>query len=569
MINMRSVILIFGFLYLSLWQLYGQHHSVKELDSFLSNTMSHSKAVLINGKDTTLNQTYNKSMLDSPKWHKVKDISLRGVDIGKIDTLILKVMYKEDVRTYLYKQASFSILQQQLDDLINEKIQKGYLRAFYQYDTLTTDKARMTIHYSINLGRRYVIDSIKIHRSTVSLNLSFIQNYLRKYFSNGKVVEWKEIAEQIKYIDFIEMEKNPDFTIRDTSATFNLYLKERKLNQINAIMGILTNAYNSNELEITGDVKLGFVNILKQGISFDLNWQKNLTNSQFLYSKFNFPFLFNTKIGTSGLFNIEKFDSSYLRIQYQFGLNYYIQYSQVVSFFYRKNNSTIIGFNKLDVLNGKLPEHLDFTTDEFGFGYKVEKLNRPLFTKRGWSLETNFLLGNKTTSINSKISELTDGNGISLAKLYNKVPLSQLTISFLIDANRYTPLGRDWILKTRVDSRAWITETVSTGEMYYIGGNKLPRGYDDNNFIVPWYVNFSNEIQYYLSEYFYSNIFVDMAYLKNSLSSKTMFPLGLGGGLTLKTKDNIFRLNMGTGYLGESRFTFGSIKVHINYISVF
>ena len=48
-----------------------------------------------------------------------------------------------------------------------------------------------------------------------------------------------------------------------------------------------------------------------------------------------------------------------------------------------------------------------------------------------------------------------------------------------------------------------------------------------------------------------------------------MFPLGLGGGLTLKTKDNIFRLNMGTGYLGESRVTFGSIKVHINYISVF
>lgn len=496
-------------------------------------------------------------------------ISAQGIRMDKIDSLILMVQIANEVKTYQFKKTSLKELQEKLDELLNNEIQKGNLKASYHFDTLEVNNGSIKINYKIEQGRHFIIDSIKIHRSSASLNLNFIQNYLRKYYLNEKVIDWKEIAEQIKYIDFIEMEKNPDFTIRDSSAIFNLYLKERKFNQVNAIIGILSNAYNTNAVEVTGDVRLAFVNLFKQGISFDLNWQKNLTNSQFLYSKFNVPFLFNTKIGTSGLFNIEKFDTNYLRVQYQLGLNYHIQYNQAISFYYRKNNSTMVGFNRQDVLNGKLPEHLDFTTDEFGIGYKVVKLNRPFFTRKGWSLDANFLLGNKTTSVNSKISELEDGNGNSLARLYDKVPLSQITLSFLIDANKYTPLGRDIVLKTSLDTRAWISETVSTGEKYYIGGNKLPRGFDDNNFIVPWYMNISNEFQYYLSEYFYSNIFVDMAALKNSLSNELIYPIGLGGGIALKTKDNIFRVNMGTGYLGESKFALGSLKVHVNYISVF
>jgi hypothetical protein len=498
---------------------------------------------LIRQRQSLIRQGYIFTSLDSIKADHDSLAQWQLIPHRRFDSLILEVNYDlKNQEKYPIKGHSLSKIQIKLDDLINQEIQRGYLRANYQFDTLKIASKTASVIYQIRLNRKYVIDSIQIHRTSNTLNIQFVQNYIKRYFKDKSNFDWKAIVNQLRYFDFLELEKNPEFTILDSTAILNLYLRERKLNQINAILGILPNAYNR---------------------------QKNLDNSQFLYSKVNVPFILNTKLGAGGIFNIEKFDTSFLRVQYQLGLNYHIQSNQILTFFYRKNISTISGFNQIEVLNGRLPAYLDFSTNEIGLGYSLYKFNRPLFTRKGWSLETNFMAGNKVTTVNSKIAELKDGNGESMAKLYKGTPLSQLTLSILVDMTKYTPLGGEFVLKSRLDSRSWISETISTGEMYYIGGNKLPRGFDDNSFIVPWYVSFSNELQYYLSEYFYSNIFVDLATMKNRINNDVVSPIGLGAGLSFKASDNIFRINIGTGYLGESKFSLGSMKVHISYASVF
>lgn len=525
---------------------------------------------LIRQRQNLIRQGYIFTSLDSINADRDSLTQWQLISHQRFDSLILEVKYDfKNQEKYPIKGHSLSKLQFKLDDLINQEIQRGYLKANYQFDTLIITSKTVSVMYQIRLNRKYVIDSIQIHRTSNTLNIQFVQSYIKRYFKDKSNFDWKAIVNQLRYFDFLELEKNPEFTILDSTAILNLYLRERKLNQVNAILGILPNAYNSEQVEFTGDVKLSLVNLFKRGVAFQLNWQKNLDNSQFLYSKANVPFILNTKLGASGIFNIEKFDTSFLRVQYQLGLNYHIQSNQILTFFYRKNISTISGFNQIEVLNGRLPAYLDFSTNEIGLGYSLYRFNRPLFTRKGWSLETNFMAGNKITTVNSKIADLKDGSGESMAKLYNGTPLSQLTLSILIDMTKYTPLGGEFVLKTRLDSRSWISETISTGEMYYIGGNKLPRGFDDNSFIVPWYVSFSNEFQYYLSEYFYSNIFVDVATMKNRINNDVVSPIGLGGGLSFKASDNIFRINIGTGYLGESKFSLGSMKVHISYASVF
>lgn len=521
-------------------------------------------------RDKLLQQGYLFASLDSPSMSAakpcVKDWTL-GKKYGQLQLCV--VVDRRDTMTIKIRKNKWSDVQSHLDAILNSKLKEGYLKAYYSYDTISVLNNNCTLWYHLNRKNKYKIDSVRILHAGNAANIRFVENYMRRYYKSKVDFDWKSVVNQLRYFEFLDIEKNPDFMILDSSAILNIYLKERKMNQINAILGILSNAYNSNEVNLTGDVKLGFVNILRRGISLQLNWQKNLDNSQFLYSKINIPFLLNTKIGGLAHFNIEKFDTSYLRVQYQIGLNYAVQSNQHVSFFYRKNSSTITGFNSLELMNGRLPRHLDFVTNEIGVGYSIFRVNRPLFPRSGWSLDCNFFTGNKSIDINSKIANLKDGNGNSLAQLYDSILLSQSTYSFMLDMVRYTPIGSSWVVKSRFDAKVWIAPSISTGEMFYIGGNKLPRGFDDNSLVVPWYATMSHELQYYLSEYFYSNIFVDVTVLKNSLNNQIDKPLGLGAGIALRTGENIFSIQFGTGFQNKIGQSPNSIKVHLNYVNVF
>lgn len=488
----------------------------------------------------------------------------------RYDSLFLRVIIDSNQKEeYGFKGYSFQKVQLKLDELINHYIRSGYLKSTYQFDTILAKNENIIISYRLKLGRRYVVDSFLIHQTSTYANWQFLNKYIHRYLRSSGNFDWQELVEQLRYFDFIEMEKLPDFTVLDSTAILNIYVKERKLNQANAILGFLPNAYNTSQLEITGDVKLGFINLFKKGVSLDINWQKNLNNSQFLYTRLTVPYILNTKLGLGGSFNLEKFDTSYIRLYYHFGLNYNIHYNQVLSFNYKRNSSTIIGLDQQAILNGILPSYLDYNTDEFGIGYRISKLNRPIFPRKGWTIDANFSAGNKTTAVNSRISELKDLNGQSMAKLYDSIPLSQFAFSISIDLNKYVSLGKSFVLNTRLNAKGWFSETISIGEMQYLGGTKMLRGFDDNSFIVPWYACISNELQYYLSEYFYSNIFVDIAPMKSQVTSLVVLPIGFGAGLSFKSGDNIFRMNLGTGYQGESNFSLSAIKVHLNYINVF
>ncbi len=564
--------LLGGYLLLSAMSISLQGQEINKKDcASLKNSQYFTREEWLRKKEGLVNKGFLLASVDSITIGKDSAISYRLIANKRYDSLVLEITSSSNnvKDTYFIKGNSFIALSKKLDELLNYQIQQGYLKANYVYDTTHIKDHKLTLRYELNLYKKYRIDSIRLHSSSPSINLDFIRQYIARYYKGKSQFDWKEIAIQLRYFDFVEMDKNSDLTLLDSTAILNLYLKERKLNQVNAILGILSNAYNSGQVELTGDVKLELVNLFKRGVSFQLNWQKNLDNSQFLYSKINVPFILNTKLGVGGYFNLEKFDTSFLRQQYQLSLNYYIQSNHILSFHFRKNKTNITGYNQLSVLNGNLPRYLDYSTNELGLGYSIYKLNRPFFTKRGWSLESYMLIGNKTTFINSRIAELKDMSGESLARLYDSIPASQLTFSFMADLTKYTPLSEHLILKSHLLSRSWFSETISTSEMHFFGGYKLPRGFDDNNLLSPWFVILSQDIQYYLSEYFYSNIFVDLTYMKNYINKTTSLPVGIGAGLSLKTGDNIFQLNMGSGYLGDSRFSLGNMKVHFNYISVF
>ena len=269
------------------FSLYGQEMKEKDTDS-LNTSQFFTNEEWQRKKEGLIKKGFLFASVDSITVGKDSAIYRRLIANKKFDSLVLEIKTYSSLNkiqdAYLIKGNSFVSLSKKLDELLNYQIQQGYLKANYVYDTILISDQTITVRYELNLYNKYRIDSIRLHRSSPSMNLDFIRQYITRYYKGKNQFDWKEIATQLRYFDFIEMEKNPDFTLLDSTAILNLYLKERKLNQVNAILGILSNAYNSGQVELTGDVKLALVNLFKRGVSFQLNWQKNLDNSQFLYS---------------------------------------------------------------------------------------------------------------------------------------------------------------------------------------------------------------------------------------------------------------------------------------------
>lgn len=532
-----------------------------------------SKQDLVHLKNKWIKKGYLFTSIDSTSISK--DSTIWNLNLNsRYDKLSLSIRQQNNLDSIQYFRIhpmAYDRLEQKLKEETDALISKGYFKANFQYEKLSIDSTEVGVEYVVDNGIRYRVDSIRFFSNDKTLNIVFLRKILSIGMNrNNQELAWKEILRQLSYIDFVELTQKPDFSIMDSTAILNIYIKERKINQVNAILGIMSNAYNTNEVQLTGDVKLSLSNVLKKGINVQLNWQKNLDNSQFLYSKFNLPFLFNTNLGTSFRLDIEKFDTSFLRLYNQFNLNYYLKQNQTISFIYKRQWSNILGYDENIIRSNKLPDYLDYVINEIGIGYSINKLTRPIFTREGFLAESNLLIGQKKIHINEGIAKLRDNNGESYQRLYDSISLSQNTVSTFISANYFLKLNHSYTWKANIESQFYFSESISQNEMFYFGGIKKPRGFDDNSFVSPFHISISNELQYYISEYFYSNIFVDVSIMKNSLMlSNYIAPYGIGIGFSLKAKDNIIHFNIGTGTTIDNSISISNTKVHINYTNVF
>lgn len=492
-------------------------------------------------------------------------------DPKKADNLYLTIKYSDSNQTSKRIKIfprSFKSLEKKVDEELLKELYAGYLKASYRFDTIIASHS-LDVHYNLFRQNKYKIDSIRFLNASRSVHPQFIAKLLWVNRKNYKG-NWSQLIQQIKYIDFLEFDKNPDFTLRDSTAILNIYLKERKVNQFNAILGIQSNSEKDGSVQFTGDVKLSLSNIAKRGVAFNINWQKNLDNSQFLYSNANIPFIFSTNFGLGTRFHLEKFDTSYTRLLLQLNWMYQLKFNQSIGLTYRRQTSSIEGINSSQILSGILPNYLDFALNEYGVAYKVYALNRPFFPKSGYKLDVQVMLGNKSISINNRIAELVDNNGTSMRRLYDSIPLSQTTFSAELYITKYTSLSQAIVWLSDIQLKLYSSQTIKQNELFYFGGNKKPRGFDDNSLTSSQLITLSNELQYYLTDNFYSNIFVDISAMKNTLSNEGyIFPIGTGLGLSIKTNNNIFNLNFAVGKLGDNNFSLGNTKVHINYTNVF
>jgi outer membrane protein assembly factor BamA len=445
-------------------------------------------------------------------------------------------------------------------------------------DSININGDSVNANLMIDKGPLYKIDSIRVY-GNAKISNEFLQRYLE--IPNGSIYNREKllrITKKIQELTFVEEEQPSNMSLLGTGSVLNLYLKQKKSSQVNAIVGFLPNneQLSSKKLLITGEANINLRNAFGGGEALGLNWQQLQVKSPRLNIMYRHPYLFNSPFGIDFSFDMLKKDSSYLNINLNLGGSYVLSESESGKIFFQRFQTIISqgGLNDNKVIATKtLPDVADMSSSSIGLEFEKNKTNYRLNPRSGYELMLGAIVGTKKIKKNNEILELKDPSDPSFDfdALYDTVKLKSFQLRLMTSSAKYFPVGKQGTFKTAINGGVFFSDNIFKNELFQIGGYKLLRGFDEESQYVSQYAVGSLEYRYLIgvNSFFYG--FVDGGWTRNnSLGSKyTHTYFGTGLGLALETKAGIFNLAWAVGKRDDTPFNLRQSKVHFGFVNYF
>lgn len=454
----------------------------------------------------------------------------------------------------------------------------GYPFAKIYLDSISLIEDSVNASLMIDKGPFYKIDSIRVY-GNAKISNTFLQHYLD--IPNGSVYNREKllrISKKIRELSFVEEEQPSNMSLLGTGSVLNLYLKQRRSSQVNAIIGFLPNndQLSSKKLLITGEANINLQNAFGGGEALGLNWQQLQVKSPRLNIFYRHPYLFNSPLGVDFSFDMLRKDSSYLNINLNLGARYVLSESQSGKIFLQHLQTIVSqgGINEAQVIASKtLPDIADVSSLGLGVEFEKNKTNYRFNPRSGYLFNIGGSGGTKKIKKNNEILELKDPSDPSFdfEGLYDTVKLKSYQLRLLGAVAKYFPVGKQGTFKTAINSGTILSDNIYRNELFQIGGYKMLRGFDEESEYLSQYVVGTFEYRYLigLNSFFFG--FVDGGWGRNnSHSSKyTHTYIGTGLGLALETKAGIFNLAWAVGKRDDTQFNLRQSKIHFGFVNYF
>lgn len=434
-------------------------------------------------------------------------------------------------------------------DALTDAANKGYPFASIITDSLVINSdSLMYVRLQLDEGQRFYFDSVHI-KSDTKIRQHYIESYLEikksDVFSMGKI---NQIDNKLKNLKFIEQTRPFQLAFGEDNADILLYLKKKKSNSFNGMIGILPNNKTTGKLLVTGDINLYLLNSVGAGELFSFKWQKFELLSQNLKTEFSLPYLFRSQFGVGAKFDIEKKDSTYVNTDFTGRLIYGSNTANGTEFFFRRKTSYLLGQDE----NLTDTNYSGFSSNLFGVSYRFIKTDNNMSPRSGIMLDLSTSFGTKNQQIDEESK-----------------PLFQ-NISF-VSLSAYIPLFSYMSIKLRTYTSMIYSEKIFDNELDRIGGLNSIRGFDELSIPASSYSIFNAEFRYLFEEQSALFLFYDLAYTEKRFTVDDNYSvlMGVGAGLDLNTNAGIFSIVFAVGKQNENPFLFNSSKIHFGYRSTF
>ncbi len=459
-------------------------------------------------------------------------------------------------KTFNYKEVAKSF-----EKIILYYENNGYPFATVALDSLEIDQNQLSGQFKVNKNKLFKIDSVRIE-GTAKINRGFLYRYL----SLKNNMPYNEeillgISQKIKQLPFVVEQRSQVVKLTDKINKLYLFLDKKEASQFDGIIGLLPDA-TTKKTVLTGDVKLKVVNgVFRNGETFDLEWRRLQSQTQDFSGHIIYPFLFGSPIGADFAIKIYRKDSTFIDINNNFGIQYYFSGLNYSKFFYRQRNSNLISTSGLELVTS-LPDYADITTQSYGTGIFLEKLNYQFNPRKGVSFFMNAQTGMRTIKKNPKVNEI----------VYDGLLLRSTQYQIESSLALYIPISGNNIIKFAFRGASIFgNSTIFRNELFRIGGLKTLRGFDEESIFCSTYIIPTMEYRFLFSKNSNLLLFAEGAWYDNNSNGKYLqdTPISVGAGVNFETKAGILSLNYGIGNQFGNGFDPRSGKIHFGLTALF
>lgn len=467
---------------------------------------------------------------------------------------------------------NFSEFQNQKHKIVEFYKNNGYPFSKVSLQNVVIINDTVKANLEIDKGAKYVFDSIRVF-GNAKISKNFIHHYLnilpKSLYDESKL---QKINQLIAELPFIENIQPWDMNMLNTGSIINLYLNNKRSNQISLMAGFLpSNQQINGKLLFTVDANLLLQNAFSTGEVIGIVWQQIQPKSPKLNIKFQRPYIFKSNYGIDVSFDLFKRDSSFLNINLLAGISFQISTKQKGKISFQNLSTSLINPDTLQVLvSKKLPDIIDVTTSKINVEFDKNTTNYKWNPQSGTEFKFSFGVGKRRLKKNIAFTQLK-GSSFNYASLYDSLKLNTYQLKLNVLYHHYFKIKKLSVLKTALNI-GWIqSPNIFRNELFQIGGNKLLRGFDDESVFTNLYAVSSAEYRWLVNKTSYIFSFLDVGYSKYDVQQTkyTNNYVGFGLGLAFETKSGYFNMSYAIGKRNDLPFSLKQAKIHFGYVSTF
>lgn len=508
--------------------------------------------------------------------------SLIRLYIFKGEQYLWKTLNIDSLPPEIHKQVSFFIqrnakhgldadlVKKLTDFLLINADENGYPFAQVFFDDVQIDSANnIAARLRYLPGKTYTIDSI-LYDYDGALKESFFLTYLNLHHGmKYSAKQLKTISPLIAALPYLEETKDWQLNLGVNQNKLHLFLKPKRTNQINAIVGLQPSSDPEKRFDITADVNLLIRNELGYGEKLKFTYQQLQAQSPKLEAAVMWPYLMGTNFGVDGGFEYQKFDSAFRKTKGTLGIWYHFAASDYIRLFTELQSNRTIAFDTNFVKsNKKLPPNIDVKSNGAGLNLAYNRLNNLFNPRKGWTVDISVLGAQRTVLPNNALDNLESSSGFDYSQLYDTMDLVQFQFRVKTEASYFIPIRHLFTLKLAYENAYISGKQLFRNELYTIGGFKLMRGFNEQSIFANHYQIGTIEPRLIVGQLSYIYLFSDFGYIQtldfnNNPSSFKAFSFGLGG--TVSTKSGVFNIAFGLGKQGNEKLELRNTRVHFGY----
>jgi hypothetical protein len=381
-------------------------------------------------------------------------------------------------------------------------------------------------------------------------------------------------------LNYLQQVQPWNLSLLGTGAVVNLYLKPKKNNQVNVLLGLLPANQSANniyeqqvrdKLLITGEANINLNNAFGNGEALGLDAQRLQAKSGRINIYYQQPYILGSAFGASGSFDLYRRDSSFTNINFTVGMQYALSINKTGKIFVQNQQTTVNSIDTVAVkLSKKLPNEIDVNALNVGVDYEWNGTNYRNNPRKGFEFLVTAAVGTRKIRKSNAVLALSDP-GFSFEKLYDSVQLQTYQFRLKTTAAKYFSLTRQTVLKAAVNVGWFQSPNAFRNELFQIGGYRLLRGFDEESIFASKYASATLEYRYLIGLKSFFFVFTDYGWIENktvNIDLNNQFFSG-GLGLVLETKGGLFNIAYAAGKRNDVRFDLRQSKIHFGYKSFF